>query len=177
MSSSLMHDNQQGYAPRPVISDKFNASDADVVFKSSDNVLFHIHRKNLETHSEAFPPSEFSTNGEVVPLTEDASTLNNLFECVYPRRSSPIERLPFEYLSKLAEAAEKYEIFSAMVVCKMRLKQLAANNPVEIFNYASKHGYPEILSVAAPFLLDIPPDKAVMMLLPHLVVPWGMLEP
>ncbi|KAG6916792.1 hypothetical protein DXG01_005315 [Tephrocybe rancida] len=285
-SSSFMRqvgNDEQGSAPRPTISNQFNASDADVIFKSSDNVLFHIHRKNLETHAAAFPPSEFATNGEIVPLTEDASTLSNLFQYVYPKRPSDVELLPFEDLSKLAEAAEKYEtlalnlvtrglhicfllhlhssdtqhhtmscseslddnlepksivseyythaaafppsefstngeivpltedastlnnlfqyvypkrplanielltfedlyklseaaekyeIFGVMTVCKVCLRQLAANHPVEIFNYASKHGYSDILSIAAPFLLDIPLDELVMTFLPYLVVPW-----
>ncbi|KAG6916791.1 hypothetical protein DXG01_005314 [Tephrocybe rancida] len=104
------------------VSERFHALDADVVFKSSDNILLYIHRKNLESHAAAFPPSEFDTRGEIVFLTEDASTLENLFQYVYPERHPDIELMPFESLYKLAEAAEKYEIFSLMCICKARLK-------------------------------------------------------
>ncbi|KAG6916794.1 hypothetical protein DXG01_005317 [Tephrocybe rancida] len=104
--------------PQPVVSEHY----ADVVFKSSDNVLFHIHRKNLETQAAAFPPSEFVTNGEIVPLTEDASTLEKLFQYVYPQRQPDIELLSFDELLKLAEAVEKYEVFHVMSACKSRFK-------------------------------------------------------
>ncbi|KAJ7089491.1 hypothetical protein C8R43DRAFT_1050590 [Mycena crocata] len=48
----------------PVLSAKFNSPDADVTFKSSDGVLFRIHRKNLEVCTEGFPPPEISASSE-----------------------------------------------------------------------------------------------------------------
>ncbi|KAG6887764.1 hypothetical protein C0992_010834 [Termitomyces sp. T32_za158] len=99
----------------------FNASDADVVFQSSDNVLFHIHRKNLEVHAAGFPPAEISTEKKIVSLSEDAWTLENLFPYIYPVRYPDINALSFEDLSKLAEAAEKYQVFSVMHICKLRM--------------------------------------------------------
>ncbi|KAG6872283.1 hypothetical protein C0995_011226 [Termitomyces sp. Mi166 len=107
--------------PQSKTSKKFHASDADVVFQSSDNVLFHLHRKNLETQAAGFPPSEFSTDGEIVSLTEDAATLENLFEYVYPRRHPEVELLSVDELLKLAEAAEKYEVFNVMNMCRTRI--------------------------------------------------------
>ncbi|KAG6824349.1 hypothetical protein H0H92_007133, partial [Tricholoma furcatifolium] len=104
MSSDLEHEESAEH--KPVISENFHASDADVVFRSSDNVLFHIHRKNLETQTGAFPSSEFKTNGEIVPLTEDSSTLERLFQYVYPQRHPDIKSFEFGDLYKLAEAAE-----------------------------------------------------------------------
>ncbi|KAG6916798.1 hypothetical protein DXG01_005321 [Tephrocybe rancida] len=91
-------------------------------FAFDDNVLFHIHRKNLETHAAGFPPSEFETCGEIVPLTEDTLTLERLFQYMYLKRHADIDLLPFEDLYKLAEAAEKYEAFSVMHLCKMGFK-------------------------------------------------------
>ncbi|KAG6887765.1 hypothetical protein C0992_010835 [Termitomyces sp. T32_za158] len=102
-------------------SETFNASDADVVFKSSDNVLFYIHRKNLEVHAAGFPPPEISTNNKIVSLSEDASTFENLFPYIYPMRCPNIDLLPFQDLSKLAEAAEKYQVYSVMQICKLRM--------------------------------------------------------
>ncbi|KAG6916813.1 hypothetical protein DXG01_005279, partial [Tephrocybe rancida] len=142
-----------------VVSERFHASDADVIFTSSDNVLFHVHRKNLETQAAAFPSSEFNTKGEIVALSEDASTLETLFQYVYPQRRQNIELLPFEDLYKLAEAAEKYEVISLMSICNARLKQLVDGHATEIFNYAWRHDYSDILLVATPFLLDIPLDE------------------
>ncbi|KAG6884331.1 hypothetical protein C0993_012081, partial [Termitomyces sp. T159_Od127] len=93
-----------------------------IVFESSDDVLFHIHRKNLEVHAAGGPPPQIITsNGEIVSLHEDASTLENLFPYIYPLRYPDIDILQFQDLSKLAEAAEKYEIYSVMHVCKLRM--------------------------------------------------------
>lgn len=99
-----------------------NATDADVVFQSSDNFHFLVHRKNLETHTGGFPPSEFKTLNEVVPLTEDAATLDLLFQFVYPQRTPDVNSMAFEAVAPLAEAVEKYEVFSAMYICNARLQ-------------------------------------------------------
>ncbi|KAG6808795.1 hypothetical protein H0H92_002876 [Tricholoma furcatifolium] len=120
MSSDLEHEESAEH--QPVISENFHASDADVVFRSSDNILFRIHRKNLETHADAFPPPEFKTNGEVVPLTEDSATLENLFRYIYPQLHPDIEDLGIERLSNLAQAAEKYEVYNVMAMCKSRMR-------------------------------------------------------
>ncbi|KAG6824747.1 hypothetical protein H0H92_005937 [Tricholoma furcatifolium] len=122
-------------------SESFCAQDADVVFQSSDDVQFHIHRKNLETHAGAFSPSEFKTNREVVYLTEDSLTLERLFQYVYPQRHPDLEVLEFEDLYKLAESAEKYEVFCVMAICKSRLRNLAEKYPAETLNYAFRHSY------------------------------------
>ena len=99
-----------------------NAADSDIIFESSDNILFHVHRKNLETHAAGFPPAEIDTCGETVQLTEDGATLELLFAFMYPRRHPDLESTPFVPLASLAEAAEKYEVFSAMNMCKIRMR-------------------------------------------------------
>ncbi|KAF5380019.1 hypothetical protein D9615_006293 [Tricholomella constricta] len=166
-------DTQAGTAPSRETSGKFRADDADVIFVSSDNVLFYIHRKNLETQAAGFPSAEFDTRGEIVPLTEDASTLELLFQFVYPRRHPDLEATPFDALVSLAEAAEKYEVFSAMNICKIRLRNFLPDHAAEVANFASRHGYRDLLGWAAPFLLDIPLDEIVKMLSLDTVVPWS----
>ena len=99
-----------------------NAADSDVTFQSSDGVLFLIHRKNLEAITGAFPGPEFSTGGEIVPLTEPAKVLEIMFQFIYPRRHPTLEKLNFELILAVAEAVEKYEIFSAMKTCEVQLR-------------------------------------------------------
>ncbi|KAJ7844876.1 hypothetical protein B0H14DRAFT_3868180 [Mycena olivaceomarginata] len=82
-------------------SPKFNSSSADIVFKSSDGVLLHVHRKNLEVCTEGFPPSNISTQGEVVELTETSVTLELLFQFIYPQRHPALDTTPFEFLALL----------------------------------------------------------------------------
>lgn len=99
-----------------------NAADADVTFQSGDGVFLRVHRKNLEAHAAGFPPPGFETNEEVVPLTENSSTLELLFEFIYPKRQPDVEFMLFEDFALLAEASEKYEVFSAIGICALRMR-------------------------------------------------------
>ncbi|KAF8054870.1 hypothetical protein FPV67DRAFT_973099 [Lyophyllum atratum] len=154
------------------ISERFNAHDADIIFASSDHVLFYIYRKHLESNAAAFPPAEFETRGEIVPLTEDAATLELLFQYTYPQRHPHLGDVTFDTLARLAEAAEKYEVFAAMNICSLRMKQLLPRHAAEIFSYANKHGYTDIMSEAGPLVLDTPLDEVVKGLSLQYVVPW-----
>ena len=52
-------------------------------------------------------------------------------------------------------------------------RQLVADHPVKIMNYAFKHDYPELLNLVAPHLLNMPLDNAVKaIVLAHLAVFW-----
>jgi hypothetical protein len=81
-----------------------------------------VHKLNLALSSKGFPPSEFETLDEIVQLTETSTTLNLLFRFCYPVRHPDVETLDFEVLADLAEAAEKYELYSAMNLCKIYMK-------------------------------------------------------
>ncbi|KAG6864432.1 hypothetical protein C0991_009558 [Blastosporella zonata] len=98
-----------------------NASDANIVFKSSDDVVFRIPRKNLEVQAAGFL-SNIGKRGKIITLEEDGSTLARLFPYFYPGKNPDIELLPYEDLYKLAECAEKYQAFNVMSMCKTRLK-------------------------------------------------------
>lgn len=98
------------------------ADDADVTMVSCDGVLFKVHRKNLEMYTEGFPGVDVSVHDEIVPLTETAATLELLFQYMYRQRQPDLNRLEPEQLAKLAEAAEKYQVYSAIEVCKMRMQ-------------------------------------------------------
>lgn len=99
-----------------------NDPEADVTFCSTDGDMFHLQRKYLEANTGAFPGSEFDTRGEITHLTETSVVLHLLFQFVYPRREPSIEDIDFETLYALAEAAEKYEAFHAMTMCKIQMR-------------------------------------------------------
>ncbi|KAJ7612288.1 hypothetical protein FB45DRAFT_940249 [Roridomyces roridus] len=150
----------------------FNPSDADVVFQSCDDILFGIHRANLETNTEGFPPAEFANTGEIIPLSESSSTLELLFQFIYPRRHPGLDDIAFEALAALAEAAEKYQVFSAMNICKIRMRDVLPNHAPEILAYASRHDYPHLVYGAAPFTFDVPLSGVVTALPDNLILPW-----
>lgn len=96
--------------------------DADVTFRSCNGILFKVHHKNLDTHTEAFasPPTVPSQN-EIISLTEDGDTLDLLFQYIYPRRQPNLKIIEFAQLAKLAEAAEKYQVYAAIEICNVRM--------------------------------------------------------
>ncbi|GLB44795.1 hypothetical protein LshimejAT787_1801320 [Lyophyllum shimeji] len=133
-------------------SELFNAADADIVFRSSDNVVFRIHARNLAVTSGGFPPAGFSSADEIVDLTEEASTLELMFQFVYPRPQSSLEVLGFNELSKLAEAVEKYQIYPAMQLCNIFMTNALPENALGVLEYSMRHGYPSLSNRAAPFV-------------------------
>ncbi|KAF7354029.1 hypothetical protein MVEN_01089700 [Mycena venus] len=150
----------------------FNAPDADVTFRSADGVLFLVHRVNLQTHTEGFPPAEFATEGEICPLSESSETLEVLFEFIYPRRHPALDNMPFAKLAELAEAAEKYQVYSAMNICHLRMKEFLPAHAPEILSYAAKHDYPIVVAEVAPILIDMSLVDIVKLLPPHILLPW-----
>ncbi|KAF5371042.1 hypothetical protein D9757_010292 [Collybiopsis confluens] len=98
----------------------FSSADADVIFQSSDNVQFHLHKINLQYTTGGFPPADISNEKEIVKLTEQSETLELLFQFVYPRQFPSMRNLDFESLISLAEAAEKYEVFILSITRKLQ---------------------------------------------------------
>ncbi|KAL1699486.1 hypothetical protein EV121DRAFT_273722 [Schizophyllum commune] len=94
-----------------------------IPFVSSDGMRLYIERAKLEREADAFPPpSATLAPGEVVPLEEDGDTLELLFRFVDREEHVRLEDVKFELLSRVAEAAHKYRVYSAMVACRPPMK-------------------------------------------------------
>ncbi|KAJ7281848.1 hypothetical protein C8J57DRAFT_1056446, partial [Mycena rebaudengoi] len=131
--------------------------DADITFRSSDGVIFRVHSKNLETHSDGFPPSTLcKSSSELVDLSEPAETLNLLFQYMYPQRQPDLNNIAFPLLADLSEAAEKYQVYSAMDICRIFMGNAVQDNPLTVLNYAVRHGYRDIADEAAPLTVSLP---------------------
>jgi len=159
-------------ASQPTTSERFNAPDADVTIKSIDGVQFSLHRKYLAANTGAFPPMEIETAGEIVNLTEDAATLELLFQFIYPQRHPSLDGAPYKVVAPLAEAAEKYEVFAAMNICRMKMVNFLPAHAKGIMAYAAKHGYRDIVDKAAPLAVPLPIRDVVQLLPQHLAVQW-----
>ncbi|TFK24184.1 hypothetical protein FA15DRAFT_704830 [Coprinopsis marcescibilis] len=163
------------------ISPNFNSHGADIVFQSSDSLRFHVHAKNLEVSAGAFPPippkSEnikglIVADGECVSLSEPEAVLEVLFAFMYPQRHPDLEDLPFELVSAIAEAAEKYEVYPAMNVCRRRMRDFISTNPVEVCLYGARHSYDNVVTCTAQYAIFVPLKTVVPLLPARLVVPW-----
>jgi DNA-binding transcriptional regulator YbjK len=88
---------------------------------SSDGVLFKVHRKNLEFHSDVFADAANATlpqnDDEIVQLSETSDVLDLLFQYMYRQRQPELKDVTFKVLAGLAEAAEKYVVPAALDCC------------------------------------------------------------
>ncbi|KAF8328977.1 hypothetical protein F5887DRAFT_131777 [Amanita rubescens] len=153
--------------------DRFNAPDADITFQSVDGIMYRIHRKNLECSSGAFPAAEFeSKKDEVVPMPEHSEVLDLLFTFMYPERQPNLKKISFRVLADLAEAAEKYEVFSAIATCNTHMVAETEKHPLDILVYAAKHGYLELLDKAATMVIGQSLDSAIDRMPPAIAIAW-----
>ena len=58
----------------------------------------------------------------VIQLPEKSVILDLLFQFCYPERHPELNDLAFDILAELAEAAEKYKMFSAISICRISMK-------------------------------------------------------
>ncbi|KAF5380011.1 hypothetical protein D9615_006299 [Tricholomella constricta] len=151
---------------------KVDATDADVTFRSSDGVLFNIHLLNLKANTEGFVPPENATFGDIADLTETSATLEMLFQFIYPARHPELEAVNFVLLEDLAEAAEKYQVYAAMNICKIRMKKTLPAHASEVMFYAMKHGYPDIMDMAAPLLIAKSLKESCSNIPIQYILPW-----
>jgi len=155
------------------LSSQFNAGDADITFKSADGVLYFIHRKNLDCSAAGFPPAEFkSSKDDVVPMTEWSHILDLLFTFMYPMPTPDVKSLPFEILADLAEATEKYQVFSARTLCCIYMSAAVNEHPIEVLRYAASHNYMELLDTAAALAIGQPLGSVVAGIPLNAVIPW-----
>jgi len=158
---------------KETVSPIFCSEDANLVLRSSDGVRFKVYSKDLEAFSQGFPSaSEFAVTDEIVQLTERADVLELLLQFMRRQRQPEIAGIDFDILSRLAEAVEKYEAFSAMQLCKIYMKTHRYTHPMEILNYAAKHDYPDLRDSAAPGTIGISYKVAKAALSPSVLVVW-----
>ncbi|PFH51731.1 hypothetical protein AMATHDRAFT_58584 [Amanita thiersii Skay4041] len=156
-------------------SERFHDPDAGVIFQSVDGVKYRIHHKNLECSSNGFPPMELGSNEkEVASLSEESKILDLLFVFMYPEPQPDLEKLSFDVLAALAEAAERYQVFSAMAMCKVHMIANVHQHPLEALSYAARHNYEDVLDKAAVVAIERPIDEVVFALVntPHAAFAW-----
>ncbi|KAI0072696.1 hypothetical protein K474DRAFT_1628608 [Panus rudis PR-1116 ss-1] len=165
----------------PKVSQLFNATDADVILRSSDGVLFKVYRKDLEAFSEGFAGPGSSQDDEnknpendVVQLAESSGVIEIVLQFMRRQRHPDIGGLPFKMLKDVAEAVEKYQVFSGLEVCNLWMRQPGQLDkwPLEVLAYATKHGYEDLANTAAKAALGRKTDAVLALLPPHMHMRW-----
>ncbi|KII85204.1 hypothetical protein PLICRDRAFT_335476 [Plicaturopsis crispa FD-325 SS-3] len=174
------------------ISERFNATDHDVVLISSDRVAFNFYRKNIQVHSVGLlnakandiDPSagtndvEFSAVPmiEAVVVDETSKTLDLLLQFMSQQLPPSLEGLPFMDVEALAEAANKYGVYAALPACREFMWNTLPEHSFEILAQALRHGDRDLVDHAAPFTIDVEPQhvrKALQNLPPAIVSLWA----
>jgi hypothetical protein len=94
----------------------------DLVLVSSDGKRFGTHCKNLGEFTGGFPVNIVPSKGEEVQMPDLGSQALSIFlQYVHHHRQPDLSDFPFTTLAQLAEAVEKYDVYSATEVCKLRM--------------------------------------------------------
>ncbi|KAF9565897.1 hypothetical protein CPC08DRAFT_683256 [Agrocybe pediades] len=154
------------------VHEKFNAADSDVTIRSSDDVLFKLHRVNLSLLTGAFPGTELATEDKDVQLTEPSVVLEIVFEFIYPKRYPSLRGTDFDLLLQVAEAVGKYEVFPAIQTCEARLRDHFKDHALQIMLHAVKHDYSELANDSSLELVLRPTLSIVEKLPSTLIITW-----
>ncbi|KAJ2924907.1 hypothetical protein H1R20_g12171, partial [Candolleomyces eurysporus] len=122
----------------------------DIILRSSDGYLIGAHRSNLDQYSDGFPDINAPMDAtQPVDLVEDADTLKILMRFMHKQRYPKVSWLETRQIFALAEAAEKYLVYSAISACHDYIEGHVKQNPIESLCYAAKFNHPQIADTAA----------------------------
>ncbi|KAJ6571577.1 hypothetical protein B0H19DRAFT_1231321 [Mycena capillaripes] len=145
-------------------SERFCALDADTRILSSDGVLFKVHRKNLEVHSDAFADLTTAIGpqcvaNEPLALPESSAVLDLLFQsrpnsiigAVLVTQTRKYDDRWSDAVSNRAvtEAAEKYVVHSALGPSSMGIKDSLTAHPLKVLLYAMRRGQIDLANESA----------------------------
>lgn len=86
-------------------------------------MIFHLHWKNIKASSGALPGlDDYDKHNRTIRLEEPSRILEIILPFAEKRGKPTLPPdLEFDTLAAIAEAVEKYQIFSAMELCRARL--------------------------------------------------------
>ncbi|KAJ7576141.1 hypothetical protein C8J56DRAFT_973192 [Mycena floridula] len=134
----------------------------DLSLLSSDGVNIGAHKANMGLFSEGFPTvdalQQMSVPGlETVSLDETGVILKLLVQFLHLQPLPECSDIDFNTLLKLAYAAEKYLVYSAMLLCKLKFSddRLYKIYPAQVLSYATRHRYTALADQVAPWTRDV----------------------
>lgn len=144
-------------------------------------MLFKVHRKNLEVHSDIFADADAvsePSDPTVIQLSETSTVLDLLLQFMYRQPQPDLGGVDFAILNEVTEAAEKYRVHSAITICsvymrcaksfilllwqqkstdyKYMISNAITGHAAEVLVYAVKHDHHDVADEAAPLVLEGP---------------------
>ncbi|KAF4562668.1 hypothetical protein EYR40_009909 [Pleurotus pulmonarius] len=132
----------------------------DVVLEARDGSLYGAHARNVEAFSASLLPQNRDSSlsaATLVKLMEDAEVVSLLCKFAHHRHQPDISSLGWGTFHKLATAVEKYKVYSAMGVCKLRMEYSVVEHPYEVLQYASATDYDALRDRAFKLCLNSHP--------------------
>lgn len=117
----------------------FDAPDADIIIRSSDNIDFRVHGVILKLWSPWWSDvlgSVNSTNVPIISVDEDAQTTCHLLRYVYPQQDTKLPTL--EVALNVLQAARKYTIVAALKDAKKAVAEYAHASPLATYDAAER---------------------------------------
>jgi hypothetical protein len=147
----------------------FNRSSADLVIRSVDGVDFRVHKCILaeaspffdsmfslpqaksetaaDTPSLAADQQELKHGHPVLPVTEDAKTVELLLRFCYPYENPKLSNL--DEVVAVLSAAMKYQMETVTGPLKQLLREHAHQSPVRVYAFAVRHSLEDEARAAA----------------------------
>ncbi|PIL24761.1 hypothetical protein GSI_12647 [Ganoderma sinense ZZ0214-1] len=141
-------------------SHPFTYSTADIVFRSSDDVFYKLHKLVLSLASDFFndmfelpqPMTELNPSARptddqehdglpVIPVSEPSSVLTPLFLLCYPLESPDPDLTTITQVRAVLEAAIKYDARKAVKITRGRLRELMPSAPLRVYAIACRLGF------------------------------------
>ncbi|THV04270.1 hypothetical protein K435DRAFT_714730 [Dendrothele bispora CBS 962.96] len=110
--------------------------------------------------------------GEIVHLSESSAVLDLMFQYMYLQPQPDLRKVDFDVIKDLAEAVEKYCVYSAMGALNVRMREHIPSQPVEVLLYAIRHNYPELINESAEATLEFPPYPMLQRVPPDVFSAW-----
>ncbi|KAJ7366646.1 hypothetical protein DFH08DRAFT_664647, partial [Mycena albidolilacea] len=153
------------------------APDTDIMISSPDGVTFKFHRKHLAVHSDIFADAVNTTlpdnsSDKVVQLSESSVVLDLLFQYMYCQPHPDLKSVDFPTFAKLAEAAEKYVVYSILSAVAIQMKASVTKYPLQVLDYAARHNHKNLANEAARLSLGLPWVQAMFLLSPDTLFKW-----
>lgn len=163
-ASSLPSTKAPSPFPSPASPPFDEASNGDVVLKSSDGVLFRVHRVILSLASpffgdmfslpQAVSPQDYSGSGPVIPCSEPGEIIDTLLRFIYPDEDPDLKHV--HEIEGVVEAAIKYDMPRCISVMRKKLILCASKEPIRVFMIACKNNLADVASAAARLSLRRP---------------------
>ncbi|THU78391.1 hypothetical protein K435DRAFT_973553 [Dendrothele bispora CBS 962.96] len=144
------------FSTTKVSADLFG-DNATVSFISLDGVVFSAQAKHFKATTGGFPsqtPSLQPKDSRRIPPT--------------------LEDIRFPLLMRLAEAAEKYVVYSAIAICMMKMKDFLPENAEKIFYFAVEHNRESLYYPLALSLVHKPLSEIVFKIPSKVYIPWSL---